>query len=177
MIPAVLILATALSPAPAAMPGFPGTWVHHQPWQQAPPGAGGGSHAVGVVLRFCPSGAFLLVKGMLYRRGTSISLGSSDGLQIWTGRWEADGARLKMTYRLKSYEVPFTGADEATRTDVHSQAIPKPDRLHFVVPQTGPRLFEPSSALPGALADRFLECRDDREPGRPSAPTPTPNLR
>jgi hypothetical protein len=168
LLPAALILAAALVPTPAATPGFPGTWVFHQAWEQAPPGAGSGSHAAGVVLRFCPSGAFLLVKGVLFQSGNSVSFGSSDGLQIWSGSWSLDGVRLKTTYRLKSYEVPFPGAEEATRKDVHGQAIPEADHLRFVVPQTGPRRFEPASALPGALAERFLECKDERAP----APTP-----
>jgi hypothetical protein len=168
LLPAALLVTAALVPTPAATPGIPGTWVYHQTWEQAPAGAGSGSHAVAVVLRFCPSGAFLLVKGVLSRRGNSISFSSGEGRQIWSGRWEKDGVRLKTTYRLKSYEARFPGAEEATRRDVHAQAIPAADHLRFVVPQTGPRTFEPASALPGGLEERFLECRDE------PAPTPSP---
>ena len=171
LLPAVLILAAALSPTPPATPAFPGTWVYHEPWQEKPPGVGSGSHAAAVVLRFCPSGAFLLVKGVLYRSEASISFGSDDGLEIWAGRWQASGGRLTMTYRLRSYEIPFTGAEEATRNDVHAQAIPEPDRLVFAVPGTrGLRRFEPAAALPGALAERFLECKP--ESNREPAPSP-----
>ena len=168
LLPAALLLAAALVPTPAAIPAIPGTWVYHRSWEEAPPGLGSGSRAAAVVLRFCPSGAFLLVKGVLARSGTSISFASGDGLQIWSGSWEKDGVRLKTTYRLKSYESPFAGAEEATRRDVHAQAIPAADHLRFVVPQTGPRTFEPASALPGGLDERFLECRE--EPGRTPSP-------
>jgi len=168
LLPAALLLTVALVPTPAVTPGIPGTWVYHQTWKQAPPGVKSGSHAAGVVLRFCPSGAFLLVKGVLSKSGNSVSFASGDGLQIWSGSWEKDGVRLKTTYRLKSYEVPFPGAEEATRKDVHAQAILAADHLRFVVPQTGPRTFEPASALPGAVEEQFLECKDE------PAPTPSP---
>jgi hypothetical protein len=109
------------------------------------------------------------VKGVLYRSGSTITIGSSDGLQIWSGRWESDGVRLKMTYRLKSYQVAFTGAEEATRKDIHAQAIPQADRLRFAVPEVGVRSFEPASRLPGTLEERFLECQGQPAPATPAS--------
>lgn len=177
MLSAALTLAVVLSPTPAAMPGVPGTWVYHQPWERpaaataTAPATRSGDHARGAVLRFCPSGELLLVKGVLSRNEDSISFESGEGVQVWSGRWEADGVRLKMTYRSKSRDGASPGADEAARREIHAQAIPEANRMRFAIPGTGMRSFEPAAALTGAQADRVLACGD--QPAREPARTPT----
>lgn len=108
------------------------------------------------------SGAFVLVKGVLCRTPTSIEFGSSDGLQVWRGTWQAVEGRTTVSYRLSSYEIEFGGAREATVTTITTTPSLHSGHVTFDVPFTRRLSFDSASSMPATLRERVLECRDTR---------------
>jgi len=136
-------------------------WVWHEAWEK-PPDVELSSTAPGIVLQLCSDGAFKMASGVLYRNRAGISLGSSDGLRLYKGRWSQNGSTVTLRYRLVEAEIRFTGYEEVLKKEivVTTRLEERVLRFPFQAPEGGKVFnlrFSPAEKSVH-LSDRFVEC-------------------
>jgi hypothetical protein len=172
---APVILLTLLACSPGT-PSPAGLWAWHEPWESAPEeivqDTGPQWTAPALVVRFCPDGRFRMASGVFYRAGGRISLGSSDGLRLYEGRWSKSWGRITVQYRLADAEIRFTGMKEAMDRELTEHPEIQGRNLLFTyrAPEGGrevPIRFEQAASLPDQLEPRFVECSGARPGASP----------
>ena len=104
-----------------------------------------------------------MATGVFYRRPAFVTLGSSDGLSMYEGRWTQNSEGVTVHYRLVDVEIRFTGVEKAMRQEIveHPQLDGESLLFTFRQPATGrsyPFRFVRGEALPAKLGGRFVEC-------------------
>ena len=162
----VLAALLACREHPAA-PSPVGLWAWHEPWESAPEEivkeSGPQWTAPAVVIQLCPDGRFRMATGVFYRGGGRVSLGSSDGLALYEGRWSQSAGQITAQYRLVDAEIRFTGIEKAMATEITDHPELRGNRLFFTYrrPDDGravPMQLADAASLPDKLAPRFVEC-------------------
>ena len=146
-----------------------GTWAWHDTWQSAPAevveDSGPEWSAPGVVLSFCADGHFRMAAGVIYRAHGTTALGSSDGLQLFEGKWfERDGL-ITVEYRLVDAEISFTGMDEALKKTetVWPQLVGTTINFEYRSPGSNTStllIFHSADSFEDHIAPRFVECSE-----------------
>jgi hypothetical protein len=165
LIAASLLILVACSPRPVASPE--GLWAWNERWDSAPVEIvkefGPQWTSPGIALRFCPDGRFRMATGVFYRRPAYVTLGSSDGLSLYEGKWSRDANGITVRYRLVDVEIRFAGVENEMRKEIVEHPRVDGDSLLFTYhqPSTGrayPFRFRRGNALPAKLSGRFVEC-------------------
>jgi hypothetical protein len=158
---AFLILSAATSPYAYASPL--GTWAWHGKWQKAPRQVGHTATADGIVVSFCEDGRLRLASGVLYRTNGVATLGSSDGLALYEGRWSLDNGVVRASYALVDAEIRSSNYDKLVNVTRNVAARFDGERLVFTFyrafdGQALDVLLAPAATSKPVVADRFTEC-------------------
>ena len=162
-----LLVLLSCSRAGRSAPSPVGLWVWHEAWRSAPAeiveDSGPEWNASGALIRFCPDGEFRLATGELYRSRRQITLGSSDGLTIYEGRWISGERGVEIRYKLTDAEIWFTGYDAARARQLvdHPTIAGHELQFSFHRPVDDRRFhwtFESASSLGDRSVPRFVEC-------------------
>jgi len=147
--------------AAVSAPRLERLWVWHEAWEK-PPEAELSATAPGIVLQLCSDGAFKMASGVLYQNKTGASLGSSDGLRLYQGKWSQDASTVTLRYRLVDAEIRFTGYEEVLKKEilVTTRLEGRMLRFPFQAPEVGKvfnlRFTPAEKSL--HVSDRFVEC-------------------
>ena len=163
----LLIAASAL--AADSAPLVSDLWIYHDVWEFAPRDMNEGSDihkfASAAIVNFCPRGQFRVATGVIYQstKSPAVGIGASDGLAIYSGRWQRVGDRISVEYWLVSAEIETIPDDLKTpKTHVSELTLVK-GRLRFPFTNRAGRTRE-LNLLPAVLYEKqvdpeFAECR------------------
>lgn len=160
---ASLLAVTLLSAGTSASASPIGTWAWHGKWRTAPGQSAHTANADGVVVSFCEDGRLRMASGTLYRTKDTASLGSSDGLALFEGRWTLENAVVHATYALVDAEIRGSNYETLAKVTRVVAARLDGERLEFTFyrafdGQALNVLLVPVATSKPTIANRFAEC-------------------
>lgn len=176
LVSAATLILTGVGSGASPADDATGLWGWHTAWESAPAEivkeTGPSWSAYATLVNFCPGGRLRIATGVLYRGTGSATLGPSDGLAVYEGRWTSSGDTITATYRLVDSEIPFFGIDLAMRTEFTEHPRIRGGKLlfafhHYGKESAAPRTFKRATTRGEALEDQFVNC-DGHGPGETS---------
>ena len=160
---AVVLAVVILSAGAIAYASPLGTWAWHGKWQTASGQPGHTANADGIVVSFCEDGRLRIASGTLYRTNDAASLGSSDGLALYEGRWSLDNGVVRASYALVDAEIRSSNYDRLVNVTRSVAARLHGERLVFTFYRASDGqaldvLLAPAATSKPAIAERFAEC-------------------
>ena len=165
----LLVTLSCAAQAGAPAPPIAGLWLHHEKWEFAPEeiNENGNIHksALAAVMNFCTDGEFRMATGRMYQssKSTTVEIGASDGLAVYSGLWWMAGDAIRVEYRLVSAEIRRVPDDLHTGT-VHVGMLNRVDgllRFPFVTrsERTRDMDFMPAARYEKTVVDEFVSCK------------------
>ena len=136
-------------------------WCHlYRPWEAAPKDVADALgyqpyHTTGRILHFCPSGDLEIYGGVLRKVNNSdvISLSVGDGLTHFVGKWELNGNKLLLEYRMDWQDFPPVGQENAPHPVIRA-AVPFDGKMIVLDGKT----FSPMPNLDKWAIESLFSC-------------------
>jgi len=117
-----------------------------------------------VLANFCADGKLHMATGLLYGNTHSqkASLGVSDGLVVYAGRWKQQGSSVSVEYRVQSAEVRMNTSDGTDRDSMTMSTLVRlgAGQLEFPFQYRGEPQTRVLTLIPAKSFDKQLDPED-----------------